>query len=204
MWCFPLSTTLLLIRHASAGKQGIFCGHLDPPLTEEGRRQAANLAASLAAYPAVALYSSDLLRARETADCLAAQWRIAVREEASLREIAFGVWEGKSWDDIEREDLRYAQEWLRQFPMLSTPGGEGFQEFCAHIRLTLEEIVEEIAGQAAAIVAHAGVIRVALREMAEWTDTEAWAYPLPYCCRVELSCQDGRWSVIDGRQAGFT
>ena len=68
--------TLLLVRHAHNGMAGRFCGHTDPPLSHQGRQQSRrNWRKSSAKRRLTHIFSSDLLRARETATYIAASVR---------------------------------------------------------------------------------------------------------------------------------
>jgi len=89
-------TTLLLVRHGETdwNAEGRLQGHTDRPLTDVGRRQAAQLADELAGHGIAAVYASDLARARETAEIVAARLGLPVRLDPGLREKNWGTWEG--------------------------------------------------------------------------------------------------------------
>src|SRR5262249_58138144 len=76
-------------------------GHADRPLTERGRAQAVALAERLADIALDAIYASDLRRARETADFVAARQGLAVLELRELREVDVGSWEGLTREEAE-------------------------------------------------------------------------------------------------------
>lgn len=77
-------------------------GHTDRPLNATGLEQARVLAAQLAHEPLVAIYASDLLRARDTAVIVAEQHGLDVRLDPDLREKHFGTWEGLTDIEIRR------------------------------------------------------------------------------------------------------
>ena len=89
-------TTLLLVRHGETdwNADGRLQGHTDRPLTDFGRRQARDLAAALAGEDLTAIYSSDLTRARETAEIVAERLGLPVVLDRDLREKDWGNWEG--------------------------------------------------------------------------------------------------------------
>ena len=95
-------TTLLLARHGETDWNGErrWQGHYDQPLNDTGRDQAAELAASLAGTPIAAIYSSDLVRARETAEIVAERLGLNVVVDAGLREVDVGNWSGVTHDEI--------------------------------------------------------------------------------------------------------
>jgi broad specificity phosphatase PhoE len=104
---------LLLVRHGETewNRTRRFQGHADPPLNETGRGQARALAAELAGERIAFVYASDLARARETAEIIAAPHGLPVVVEPGLREIDVGSWmgltreevDGRAWDGETRE-----------------------------------------------------------------------------------------------------
>ena len=97
-------TTLLLVRHGETdwNRLGRWQGHSDTPLNARGREQARELAPQLDGVDVV--YSSDLARARETAEILAEELGADVRLDARLRERGFGAWEGLTAAEIVGHD----------------------------------------------------------------------------------------------------
>ncbi len=136
-------------------------GFTDTPLNDNGRRQAAELAESLAGDGVASLWSSDLSRARETAEIVGRRIGLQPRLDPRLREANRGDWEGHLFIDIERQDPeRYAQ-WLTAPAGFRFPGGESLYEQSDRVAASLREIGE--AGELPAlVVCHGGSIRVAL------------------------------------------
>ena len=89
-------TTILLVRHGETdwNVERRVQGHSDTPLNDTGREQARALGAELAGEPIDAVYSSDLLRAHETANIVAGPRGLEVTALRELRERNFGTWEG--------------------------------------------------------------------------------------------------------------
>ena len=165
---------------------GRFCGHADPGLNEAGRTQAASLAETLASEPIAQVVSSDLRRARETAQALAAHRGLPVHERAGLREIDFGQWEGRRWGEIEELDPEYAAAWVSGFPLLPAPLGERFVAFTDRVLADVQWIFDHHRGMTA-VVTHAGVLRVVLTHLFGCPEPEAWAQTKPYCCVVRYA-----------------
>lgn len=131
-----MSAHLWLVRHGQTDWNitGRFQGQADPGLNEAGRLQASQLAARLAGRPFDALYSSDLLRARETADRLAAELGLPVRLDARLREVNHGEWDGLLAAEIE---ARFPLDWSerRRSPLTARPpGGETVLEVADRVQ----------------------------------------------------------------------
>jgi broad specificity phosphatase PhoE len=157
---------VLLARHGETDDNVAplrFQGFTDTPLNDTGRRQAAELAESVAARtePIVSLWSSDLSRARETAEIVGRRIGLTPVLDARLREGARGRWEGHVFDEIERaEPERYAA-WQRAGAGFRFPGGESLLDQQLRVTQALREI--HVAGPLPALaVCHGGSIRVML------------------------------------------
>jgi broad specificity phosphatase PhoE len=103
-------TTLLLVRHGETdwNADGRLQGQTDRPLSDFGRRQALQLAEELADEELEAIYSSDLARARETAEIVAKRVGQAVALDPELREKDWGTWEGLT--AVERDRVEFVGE----------------------------------------------------------------------------------------------
>jgi broad specificity phosphatase PhoE len=158
-------STIFLVRHAQSAWNGRFCGSSDPPLSPVGEQQARELAAKLAGLSLRHVYCSPLQRAVMTAKAINQTGAIPLTLIDGLREIDFGQWEGLTWREIEARDPDYARQWMLQFPHLTIPGGEPFAAFCQRVESAFHQIQSEVtrnSWEAAAVVAHGGVLRVLL------------------------------------------
>jgi alpha-ribazole phosphatase/probable phosphoglycerate mutase len=155
-------TTLLLIRHAQSTMSGRFCGHSDAPLSEAGREQLPHVVRCLERWPVTRVYTSDLKRAYDTAAAIATGRSLPLVMRPGLREINFGAWEGRSWEEIEATDPAGASAWLAQYPLLAAPGGQSLSDYRMQVESELAAIRSESDGHCAAVVTHGGFIRTAL------------------------------------------
>ncbi len=157
-------TTLLLIRHALNDLVGKRLAGWMPGvhLNDEGRRQARRLAERLADVPLVAIYSSPLERALETAQAIAEVKGLPVQVMEDLGEVHYGDWEGQDLEGLKKTAL---------WPQVQTtpsrvrfPNGEALREVQCRVVNALERIAEVHAGEydAVAVVAHADVVRLAV------------------------------------------
>jgi broad specificity phosphatase PhoE len=156
---------LLLVRHGVAdGHEGRAVGQLDLPLSERGRAAMRALLASGPGRPD-RLVSSDLIRARDSAQILAAHWGMEVVTDTRLRELWFGEWEGRTWRQLERSDAARLERWMREWATERAPGGESFPDLVARVSSWLREWWRERAvgsTETTVVVAHAGSIRAIL------------------------------------------
>ena len=140
--------TLLLIRHAEPSATGTFLGQEDPPLSTVGHAQARNALSNLIAEIA---YVSPLRRARETASYLRSPQMIV----PELREVDFGEWTGKTWQEIQARWPMLAREKEANWLEVTPPGGESWTDLIGRVRSAWQRIRN--APSPVAIVAHAGV-----------------------------------------------
>jgi probable phosphoglycerate mutase len=138
-------TELLLVRHGETdwNAEGRLQGHTDRPLTEHGRRQAAELAERLAAEHVDAIYASDLSRAKETAEIVGARLGLPVSVDAGLREKHWGNWEGLTGD--ERATVEHE--------------GESVADHRERVMAAVRRIVDRHPGERVVVVTHGGSLR---------------------------------------------
>jgi broad specificity phosphatase PhoE len=157
---------ILLARHGETNDNRRplrFQGFRDTPLNDTGRAQAHELAERVAAFPnpVKTLWSSDLSRARETAEIVGARIGLTVRLDPRLREANRGRWEGHTFDEIKRSEPEEFAAWMRAGPSWRFPGGESLQEQQDRVLAALRD-VEAAAELPALVVCHGGSIRVVL------------------------------------------
>src|ERR1700754_4716032 len=106
-----LMPELILVRHVATDLAGRFCGQSDPAINALGRAQLDELLVLLRTWKVDSVYSSDLQRARQTAEAISAEFSVPLQMRRGLREISFGEWESLSWDEIEERDSDAARLW---------------------------------------------------------------------------------------------
>jgi broad specificity phosphatase PhoE len=151
-------TVLLLARHGETDwnlKRRVQ-GHSDTPLNDTGRMQARSLADELAGEPIDAVYSSDLLRAHETARIVAEQRGLDVTAIRDLRERHFGTWEGLTDEEI-----------FARFPEARAGTGawgdaETREEMTDRVLGALHRIAATHPGRHVLVVSHGGPLRAVL------------------------------------------
>jgi broad specificity phosphatase PhoE len=173
--------TLLFIRHAETELAGRFCGHSDPPVNDRGLRQIEELLKTLKNERIDALYTSDLSRSRTTAEVIAKVFGLSPIAIPELREIGFGEWEALSWSEIESRDRDYARRWSDSYPELPAPGGESFGAFQSRVLNSVGFLLAVASHRCAAVVTHAGVMRIVLRSLCGLDEQEARDRSKDYC-----------------------
>ena len=156
---------LLLIRHGETAwnAEHRIQGRLDVPLSPTGVWQTGRLAQRLAAETIDAVVSSDLARAWMTAMPLADARGLVLLPEPRLRERAFGIFEGKTLDEIAAEHPQEFAAWRARDVDWRIPGGESAAEFIARVLEALHDIAAAYLGRTVAVVSHGGVLDVIYR-----------------------------------------
>jgi broad specificity phosphatase PhoE len=160
---------LLLVRHGQStwNQEHRIQGQLDPSLSDDGRRQAAQLGRRLAGRRFAALYSSDLKRAAETAAAIGAAIGLVPIPTAELREIYLGDWEGLRTEELADRFPEAWASWAEEPDWDLVPGGEGSAAFEARVEAALDSIFQrhhEGQGDVLAVT-HGGVIQIALHHV---------------------------------------
>jgi len=138
-----------------------FQGFRDTPLNDTGRRQARELAEHVAGDPIASLWSSDLSRARETAEIVGERIDLTPTLDARLREGSRGRWEGDLMIDVKRAEPDLYAAWRRGGAHFRFPDGESLLEHQQRVTEALGEI-HEAGPLPALVVCHGGSIRVML------------------------------------------
>lgn len=162
-----MNATLLLVRHGETqlNQAGLLRGRLDVPLTPHGIDEARAVARRIAAeYEVMSIYSSPLLRARQTADALAsACGGLTVAVDPRFVDVDYGAWAGKPPQGMSEHEAREFMRWLRD-PAVPLPGAEEPQAVEARAMAAIEEI--GLSGASCAvIVSHDAVLQLLLRHI---------------------------------------
>ena len=168
------TTEILFIRHGVTdwNQARRFQGQIDIELNDEGRLQAQRTGRRLASMPIAAVYSSDLSRARQTAEPIARALGLELRLEPGLRERSYGMFEGRTHDDLSRDHPEAYSRWRARDPAFELPGGgESLLALRERVREQMMRLVGRHAGEMVAAVTHGGVLdtiyRIAANEPAD-------------------------------------
>ena len=150
---------IYLIRHGQTdwNVAGKIQGKTDIPLNETGRRQAACLAKGMEHRPVAQIFSSDLIRARETARAIGDSQHVEVETISGLEEIGFGKWEGMTLEQIQVIFPTEYEKWCENPVMVAPPGGESLSQIKERCRKVMEEILKMANGDFA-IVSHGAML----------------------------------------------
>jgi len=191
-------TEILLIRHGETewNKQGRMQGQRDSPLTPLGLQQARRLARRLRDVPHVALYSSDLGRAHQTARCLADETKHEIVSDRGLRERSFGIFEGLTNAEIQITHPDLFVPFSKRDRHFAMPGGESAAQFHERSVATLRKIAERHDGARVVVVSH-GLVLDALYRAATGMPIEVQrGFPLLNCSVNTFRYAAGEWTAV--------
>ncbi|MBN1964478.1 MAG: histidine phosphatase family protein [Anaerolineae bacterium] len=166
-----MQTTLTLVRHGHTlwNGMGRYQGHAPTPLSERGQAQAGYLARAIAGDETItALYSSDLLRCRQTVAPLADALGLPVVYDARFRETDYGHWQGLSRDEIAAYDPVHNDAFRADPFYVIIPGGESYGQVAARVLAGLDDVLVAHSGEHVLLVLHGGPIREILRHFDLW------------------------------------
>lgn len=157
-----MSCRIFFVRHGQSigNLVGRFLGITDLNISELGHKQAERTAHFLNKENIDALYSSDLIRAYNTAVPLAKLKGLDIIKDKGLREIVAGEWENTPFDElVERYTDEYAKTWINDIGFAKPVGGESVAELSDRVYDTVKRIAEQNNGKTVAIFTHATPIR---------------------------------------------
>jgi len=150
---------IYLLRHGRTTAPKAYIGSTDVALSDEGEAQVGHTAAFLDAIDFDCCYCSPLQRCRRTLQLL--ELTVPAQIAPELREIDFGEWEGRTFDEINRQSPEHLDVWQKQGDRFSFPGGENISAFQTRITGWLDRLVRS-EHRSVLLITHAGVIRTAL------------------------------------------
>ena len=187
---------VILVRHGVTdwNRQGLIQGWTDTPLSETGRRQAARAAEALAGRAIGRVASSDLTRARETAELIARPHGLDVATHRELREYHCGEWEGRPFREVREADAERFRAWFDD-PESMIPGGESMAGALRRAAPILPALMDGLAPAAArVIVARGGINRLLAAHLID----------MPLASARRFALDNGSISVLEPFAGGWT
>lgn len=164
--------TLYIVRHGQTdwNIQGITQGETDIPLNSEGIKQAQTLGKKLKNIKFDTVFSSDLIRAKKTAEIIALEKKLAIKTAKALRERRYGRFEGTPQHEM--REIYDTWERLSRKERISYKPYEGYEtdeEIIGRYITFLREVAVLYLGKKVLIVSHGGVMRVLLNHLSDTT-----------------------------------
>lgn len=157
---------VILTRHGETlwNIEGRVQGFLDSPLTEKGIRQARQLGKRLQNEGITKIYSSDLSRAKATADIIRDELGLPeIYVNEALRELHFGEWEGKVWWDLRQKHPELFSVWDTGPHQVQIPGGESMEEASERAWNFIQELRKKHTNEAVCLVTHGMTLQLVVK-----------------------------------------
>lgn len=196
---------LYLVRHGDCKGRGLYIGKgSDVPLSEEGRNQirvlSDTLIQELSGQKIDHLFSSLMKRSMESSQIISDFSNIAVQSILGLEEIYFGEWEGKSYDDIQKQNGLELQEWIKNPVNNCPPGGETIKQLKFRVISSLSffpAMIDSETQYNIILVSHRGPIAILLLHFLDLELDKFWNFKIdrgslsklnihPRFCEVEF------------------
>jgi 2,3-bisphosphoglycerate-dependent phosphoglycerate mutase len=189
---------LLLVRHGETlwNTEGRMQGHLDSELTPRGLVQARALAARIREFRPVAMYTSDLGRAVQTAEAIAIACGLSPILDAKLRERHLGIFEGLTIAEAQDRHPETWQAYKAGGPEFVIPNGESARQRHQRTEAALVAHAERHIGSSVVLVGHGGTLNTAFRVCSRMPLEAPRTFPLPNASLSILEYRADGWRVI--------
>ena len=185
---------LYLIRHGEAegAAPGKLLGRTNPALSPRGLAQSHELAETMAGVKLSVVYSSDLDRARVTAEIIARRIGARVQEDAAWREVDMGSWEERTIASLHSESPKLISQLFNDPVSFQYPDGESFAAFLARIQKALDHLHQSHECGEVGLVTHGGVCRSIIGRALEIPPRNWLRLAQSYGCLNVLDWYDGK------------
>jgi alpha-ribazole phosphatase len=213
--------TLTLMRHPHSDFAAQRCiGQTDVDLSFEGKSSLKSFVAEACRLLPDRVISSDLKRCRFLAQEIGSRLRISPVFDPIWRELDFGFWENRTWEEIRREETEAFAKWVTDFVTTAPPGGESFLQLQKRILSAIDAVLPDRTGPAqrgrrtvsvcsvsngakrgrfaypnVLVVTHAGVMRAAYAAFANLPLSRAFDYKIPYGGMFHLRTRGDVFSI---------
>jgi len=193
-----MARQLLLIRHGPVAPAyaGRYLGSTDVALADMPPERLAGLIALLRSRCPQRCFCSPLLRARQTAGALCPSLNLAIQTDADLREVDFGHWENKRFEEIAGQWPQEVSRWAEFSGDFAFPGGESISGFLDRTRRAAERLVGDQA-QVVVVVTHGGVIRAMICHLLGLTPRQYVLFNVRCATCTTIDLFDGK-GVLSG------
>ena len=189
---------LIVVRHGETfyNAQSRLTGQSDVPLNSLGERQAVALGDCLAMEHLDAIVTSDLERTRVTASTIASSHGLLVQEDSDLRELAFGEWEGFTFDEVLAKDANQVSLWREDSTIYAPPGGETVAQLRDRCARALKRWQTEYPDASVLWVTHGGLIGVLLCHVLGIDLKRRWQFSHDNASISELRLRGDRLIIV--------
>lgn len=191
-------TRLFVVRHGQTegNQKKIYRGRWDLPLDAAGQQQVRRAGAALKPVGLAAVYTSPLLRARQTAAAVAAGRRMEPIAEEALIDIDYGEWTRMPDAEVSARFPKLHARWKRNPETVVFPGGEGLPSVRARVEPALRRLVEQHPGESIVLASHRVPVKLLLCAALDLPDSAFWRMRIDTASISVLDCIEGRFHLV--------
>lgn len=177
---------LILVRHTEtvANSEKKYIGHEESALTDRGIWQLKKLSLKLRGYKFDKIYSSPMSRTIQVANSLNIK---SVVVDDRLKEINFGIFENKTYKEVEKMYQKEFQQWSEDYINYQIPKGESLIQ----VQKRVEDFVESLSEGTNLIITHGGIIQCMIIHLLNLKVDDRWKFKIPLGSIVEIEYEDG-------------
>ncbi len=181
---------IYLIRHTTPDIDLVYCyGQSDIDTKDTFTSELDRVKSVLPVFDNLQIFSSPLKRCRRLAESLNLG---NVNCDDRLKELDFGEWEMKRWEDIDKKALDY---WVDDFVHRKTPGGESYQQMCDRVIELVKELINKNESENIILVSHGGTIRAVLAYILEMPLMNLFRMNIDFGGVNKLLVKDGKMKI---------
>lgn len=183
---------LYLVRHGETemNARNLFYGWTDADINEKGIAQAEALRAVFRQIHTDAVYASDLRRAVHTAEIITEGG--AIQTMPALRELHYGSWENRSWEEMTEADRAELRKWRTDWQGCTMPEGESFAAFYRRVTAAIDRVITENTDREILVVSHNGALSAILCHLTGAGQGAFWHFNFKQGHYSLLSIERGR------------
>ena len=192
-------TRIVLVRHGETEWNRVerFRGRADVPLNQTGIAQAEATARRIEkGWEVTAVYASPLVRALRTAEAIAQQFTLDVQVHPGLIDIDYGAWQGRSPDEVRREQPELIDAWYRTPQAARIPSGESLDDLRVRCSEAVREVVTNHPDRTVVLVAHTVVNRVILLAVMGLGNDRFWHLRQDPCAINEIEAAGDQFTLV--------
>ncbi|MBM4003387.1 MAG: histidine phosphatase family protein [Planctomycetes bacterium] len=167
--------------------QGRITGTLDLPLNDTGMGQAGRAAQELASLPLESVYASPCQSAKQTAQIIAKELQIKVKELSKLANLDHGLWHGRQVEEVRQRQPKVYRQWQENPASICPPEGETLAQVQSRVELVFRKLVKRHTREAIAVVCPEPLASVAI----------AWLRNVPVGDIWKAECRCGCWDLVE-------
>ncbi len=182
-----------MVRHGQtvSNCQGVYCGWLDVPLTDEGICQAEETSQKMKEVPLDYIITSDLLRTQKTAEIINKYHSIEIENNGRFREMNFGLWEGMTYGAIKTQFPTELVAWEKEWLDYPVPKGESLRQMYERVTRGIDKVIGDHPQGKILLVSHGGCIRGILAHLIGRGIQDYWKYKIENCGITKIEIVDG-------------